>query len=165
MTATEVNLRNFEAWFGAPLAALSEDDDNSFILVMVTFPLLERYIRELSRSEPKTQPFNLALLQVLPELQTEQAAKNFWSMYRDGLLHKVTLSRERHGLSYKKPVVEPWPNGDFWLNPRLFAERVVNTIRADFATFERGAALAVVSASPLGHNEASTVFPPGGARR
>ncbi|MFO1205530.1 MAG: hypothetical protein U1E63_07375 [Burkholderiales bacterium] len=61
----------------------------------VTFPLLERYLPQLTNSEPKTSSFVGALLQVLPELKTTQVAQTFWTTYRHGLLHNVTMPRVR----------------------------------------------------------------------
>jgi hypothetical protein len=166
MNSQRDNRGNFETWFGSPLEALAGNDDAAFIVAMVTFPLLERYVRELSRSEPNTPEFNRELLTVLPELQSESSANQFWSMYRHGLLHKVTLSKENHGLSHAKPVIEQWLNGFFWVNPELLAKRVLDTIRANFALFERGAALpAIATMNTLGTSFIGTVFPPGGDRR
>jgi hypothetical protein len=160
------NRANFEAWFGSKLEAMFGDPDAGFVVAIATFPLLERYIREVSGGEPNKPPFNQALTRVFPELVDEATANRFWSMYRHGLLHRVTLSKQQHGLSHAKPVLEVWPNGDFWMNPDLFAQRVLSVIRANFAIFERGTALPVVEqAGPLGSTFVGTVFPAGGARR
>jgi len=142
MTQPASNRENFEKWFGQPLTKLMEDDDCGFAVVMIAFPLLERYLRATTRSEPNTAPFNQALLKVLSELQTEKNANLFWAIYRHGILHNVALSRETHGLSLSKPIVEVWPNGKVWMNPKLFATRVVDTIRNDFSRFEAGVPLA-----------------------
>jgi hypothetical protein len=132
---------NFEAWFGAPLAKLMADQDSGFAVVMIVFPLLERYLRAVTKAEPNSTAFNRALLNVLPELTDEKGANMFWAIYRHGILHNVALSRETHGLSHAKPVVEVWPNGRVWMNPNLFAERVLAAIRADFTRFEIGVPL------------------------
>ncbi len=137
--------RNFEAWFGTVLAKLMHDRDAGFVVVMVAFPLLERYLTQRSGRKANTDQFNKALLTVFPELKTEQNANLFWSIYRHGLLHNVALSRESHGLSHDKPIVEMALDGRVWMHPNLFAERVLNTIRADFATFEKGVPLPTVS--------------------
>jgi len=132
---------NFESWFGEPLARLMADENAGFIVVMVAFPLLERYVRSKSKCEPNTPRFNQALLRVLPELQDETNANLFWAIFRHGILHNVALSRETHGLSHTKPIVEIWPNAKVWMNPNLFATRVLETIRSDFSSFEGGVPL------------------------
>jgi len=166
------NRTNFEAWFGSKLTALMSDREAGFVIVMVTFPLLERYLRQKSRGEPSTDKFNRALLQVLPELKDRPSANLFWAIYRHGLLHNVALSKESHGLSHDKPIVEVGPNEKVWLNPNLFAERVLVTIRNDFTTFEQGVVLPQVSPlQPKGDvSVTNTVYygtsmPPGGHRR
>ena len=132
---------NFELWFGKPLATLMADDHSGFAVVMIAFPILERYLRAMSRAEPNSPQFNQALLGVLPELQDAKNANMFWAIYRHGILHNVALSRETHGLSHIKPIVEVWPNGKVWMNPNLFATRVLDTIRKDFTRFEAGVPL------------------------
>jgi len=171
MSRSDENRSNFEAWFGSQLAALAGNRHAGFVVTMVAFPLLERYLKQSSRAEPNSEPFNDALLRVLPELQTRSNANLFWSIYRHGLLHNVALSKETHGLSHNKPTVEIWPNGQVWLNPDLFAERVLGVIRSDFGTFEKGVSLPTVSALPVqGIPGAYTPYlgtgmPSGGSRR
>jgi hypothetical protein len=132
---------NFELWFGKPLATLMADDNSGFAVVMIAFPILERYLRAMSRAEPNSPQFNQALLGVLPELQDLKNANLFWAIYRHGILHNVALSRETHGLSHTKPIVEVWPNGKVWMNPNLFGKRVLDTIRNGFTRFEMGVPL------------------------
>lgn len=129
---------DFESWYGQPLAQLMKNEHAGFPIVMIAFPLLERLLRQQSRSEPNTPLFNRSLVAVIPELQSEDHANLFWAVFRHGLLHNVALSRETHGLSHSKPIVEVWPNGKVWLNPNLFAERVLTTVRENFAVFEQG---------------------------
>lgn len=141
MSEQSDNRRNFEAWFSSQVKTLIRDRDAGFVIVMVTFPLLERYLRQKSLSNPKTNKFKDALLGILPELGNRANAELFWRNYRNNLLHKVALSEESHGLSQDKPILEVCANGKVWLNPHLFAERVLATIRNDFDTFEKGVAL------------------------
>jgi hypothetical protein len=140
-TQRGIDRNNFESWFGSPLGALKGNRDAGFVVAMVAFPLLERYLKQKTREEPNTPRFNRELLTVLPELQSEADAKLFWSIYRHGLLHNVALSRKTHGLSHDKPIVEVSSDGKVWLNPDLFAERVLDIIRADFNTFVQGVPL------------------------
>jgi hypothetical protein len=166
------NRENFEAWFGVPLEAMMEDENSGFVLVMVTFPIFERYLRAKSRCEPNTPPFNQAILSVLPELEHEARANSFWAIYRHGILHHVALSRESHGLSLVKPIVEVWPNGKVWMNPILFAQRVLDAIRNNFALFEAGVPLPQAQqiveqlpGVPPGVTYWATGMPPGSGRR
>lgn len=172
MSQTHDNRINFEAWFGSQLSALAGNRNAGFVVTMVCFPLIERYLKQRSRSEPNTKPFNQALLCALPELQNCDNANIFWSTYRHGLLHNVALSKESHGLSHDKPILEIHPNGQVWLNPDLFAERILNLIRNDFTTFEGGVSLPVVAPIygivPPFENQAiylGTGMPTGGNRR
>jgi hypothetical protein len=135
MSDPSTSRENFELWFGKPLATLLADEHSGFAVVMIAFPILERYLRATSGAEPNSSQFNQALLGVLPELKDTKNANLFWSIYRHGVLHNVALSRETHGLSSIKPIVEVWPNGKVWMNPNLFAKRVLDTIRNDFARF------------------------------
>lgn len=138
MSEQPASLENFEAWFGEPLRRLMRDRDSGFAVAMIAFPLLERYLKQRSRSEPNKPPFNTELLRVFPELTTVKNANLFWSIYRHGLLHNVALSRGTHWLSHDKPIVEVQKDGKVWLNPKLFAKRVLKLIRDDFTTFESG---------------------------
>ena len=172
MSQHSSNRANFEAWFGAQLSALAGNRDAGFVVTMICFPLIERYLKQSSRSEPNTDPFNEALLVALPELLSRENANMFWSIYRHGLLHNVALSKESHGLSQDKPVLEIEANGQVWLNPDLFAERVLSLIRNDFTTFERGVSLPTVApiygVVPPTENPSlyfGTGMPPGGSRR
>lgn len=138
MTEASSSRENFALWFAKPLTTLMADDHSGFAVAMVTFPILERYLRAASGAEPNSPPFNQALLRVLPELQGATNANLFWAIFRHGILHNAALSRETHGLSPIKPIVEIGLNGKVWMNPNLFAHRVLATIRSDFAQFEMG---------------------------
>jgi hypothetical protein len=130
------NRANFEAWFGSKLTPLIEDPSAGFIVAMVAFPLLERYLRRKSGAKPSTKQFRAALLDIFRELGTDAVAEQFWDSYRHGLLHNVVLNMETHGLSPYKPALEVAPGNVIWMNPGKFAKRVLEKIRSDFPTFE-----------------------------
>jgi hypothetical protein len=88
MTEQSDDRRNFEAWFGSKLASLMADRDAGFIVAMVAFALLERYLRRKSRRKPANKQFRAALLRIFPELGTDEVAKQFWESYRHGLLRR-----------------------------------------------------------------------------
>lgn len=139
------NRDNFRNWFAFQIERLSSDRDAGFIIALASFPLLERYLRQLTKSEPKSSEFMTGLLKFLPELGTAQSAQLFWTTYRHGLLHNVTMSRETHGLTHDSRIVEVHSDGRVWLNPVLFARRILASIEADFHTFQRGDPLPAVS--------------------
>lgn len=136
---------NFQAWFATQIQKLVPDRNAGFVIAMITFPLLERYLRRQTGAKPKSPLFVAGLLKVLPELSTSEAAKKFWQNYRHGLLHNVTMSQESHGLTHDTAIVTIEENGKVWLNPILFAQRVLVTIEADFETFEGGQPLPKVA--------------------
>lgn len=155
-----INRKNFRSWFTSQLAKLTPDREAGFVIVMISFPLLERYLRQKTGAEPKSPKFTERLLKIFPELGGRDKAQAFWTGYRHGLLHNVTMSRQSHGLTHDKPVVEIESNGKVWLNPPLFAQRVLDTIEGDFATFERGTPLptVVAVASPPGPQGFSNIY-------
>lgn len=145
------SLSNFRDWYVGPLKLLYPNRNAGFPIAMVAFPLLERYIRQrvgLRGHDPLNDAFFRVLCVVVPDIKTEDVARRFWSAYRNGLLHEVTLSKEtRRGaalpvawLSHDMPLFSIDQNGDYWLHPVLFAERVVAVIEGDFQTFESGSA-------------------------
>jgi hypothetical protein len=131
------NRTNFRAWFASQIHKLSPDRDAGFVIAMISFPLLERYLRQKTNAEPKNKAFIAGLLKALPELGTTEAAILFWNSYRHGLLHNVTMNRESHGLTHDSEIV-CIEKDKVWLNPVLFAERIISTIENDFEIFEKG---------------------------
>jgi hypothetical protein len=138
--------KNFEAWYKAILDGLYSNRNAGFVILMVAFPLLERYLREISGVQDENlndSSFN-KLSSVFPELKSQKDARNFWQVYRNGLLHQVTFSKKnRQGV--KMP--DGWVSNDgaaisldsnsvFWVHPSNFAKRIIDTIEKDFATFE-----------------------------
>jgi hypothetical protein len=140
------NRDNFRIWFADYIRSLASDRNAGFLITIVSFPLLERYVRQMTKAEPRSPKFTAGVLKVFPELKNESAAHAFWTTYRHGLLHNVTMSKETHGLTHDRPIVDIQPGGKVWLNPVLFADRVLSTIENDFLTFEAGTpALPVVN--------------------
>ena len=87
------------------------------------------------------------------------------------VLHNVALLMKSRGLSHDKPIVEVLSKGQVWLNPVLFAQRVLSLIRHDFSTFQRGVPLPAVASIygvvPVNASESSylgTGMPPSGKR-
>lgn len=139
--------RNFNSWFKDILATLYSNREAGFVILMVVFPLLERYLREKSgvHEDSLNDSFYNELCRLFP-LNTKETASQFWQVYRNGLLHQVTLSqRSRKGIqmpdgwvSSDVDILSIDNNGNFWVHPAKFAQRVVQAIEDDFATFEGG---------------------------
>ena len=138
---------NFDAWYKAVLDRLYPDRDAGFAILLIAFPLLERYLRRkvgLTSDLNLSDPFFDELAQLFPSLKTGTTAKDFWQIYRNGLLHEITLSRQRRSGtsmpvgwdSHDKPLITIESDGSIWINPVEFAQTVVATIDANFAMFE-----------------------------
>lgn len=138
---------NFESWYKKVLESLYPHRDAGFAILLIVFPLLERYLRlktGLTSDQNLSDAFFDELARLFPELGTRSTARNFWHIYRNGLLHELTLSRQaRSGalmptgsLSHDKPMISIEPDGRMWLHPKEFAQRVVTTIESDFTTFQ-----------------------------
>ena len=140
------NRDNFRAWYSKVLDGLYSDQNAGFVILMISFPLLERYLREKSSvHEGKLNAsFYSELQRIFPVITTQETAKQFWQVYRNGLLHQVTLS-----LKNKKGIQMPagWlhqdvdllkidGSGNFWVHPAKFAKIVIEVIENDFETFE-----------------------------
>ena len=142
-----IHRTNFGAWYKAVLDRLYPHRDAGFAILLIAFPLLERYLRQktgLTSDQNLSDSFFDELTQLFPTLKTNATARNFWQIYRNGLLHEITLSRQaRSGatmptgwISHDKPLITIESDGSMWINPVEFAQLVVTAIDADFATFE-----------------------------
>lgn len=138
---------NFYAWYKKVLDLLYPHQDAGFAILLIAFPLLERYLRQrtgLTSDQPLSDAFFDELVRLFPPLTTATTARNFWQIYRNGLLHEITLSRQaRRGtpmpvgwVSYDKPLITIESDGSIWINPVDFSKHVMAKIEADFATFE-----------------------------
>jgi hypothetical protein len=141
------NRQYFRDWFVTVLDDLYSNGNAGFPILMIVFPLLERYLREKSGTHENSlsnNSFYLELRKIFPELINDQAAKNFWETYRHGLLHQVTVSlKNRKGvrlpsawLSNDFETIEVDKAGNFCVHPAKFAKRTIETIEKDFDTFE-----------------------------
>src|SRR5207249_8734898 len=89
------NLHNYECWFKGVVRHLYNDVNAGFAILMIAIPLLERYLRQKSGAfeGDLNDAFYREFLAVFPSLANISEAKDFWQVYRNGLLHQVTLSR------------------------------------------------------------------------
>ena len=140
------NLHNFEHWFKGVLQGLFSDANGGFAILMISLPLIERYLREKSGvAEGRLTPvFYREMLACFPTLNDVRTAEKFWQTYRNGLVHQATLSRRNTNdvqmpdgwLSGNAGVIDVDSATGIWVNPTKFAERVLQIIQADFVTFE-----------------------------
>ena len=141
------NHENFRAWYVDILATLYPHRNAGFAIMMIVFPLLERYLRQrvqLTAQASLNDIFFDELISLFPELNDRVTAKDFWQVYRNGLLHEVTMSlRDRSqkqmpvgSLSHDVPGLSRESDGSFIVHPIDFAKRIIQVIESDFATFE-----------------------------
>jgi len=142
---TSENRANFKLWFARILADLAKDPHAGFATMMIALPLLERYLRQKTSNfeEPPLSPaFRNELVCCFPNLKDEAGAKDFWSIFRHGVLHQGTFRCLKNGagasgtLANCAEAVEVDASGNFVVNPVKFAAAVVKLIEDDFVTFE-----------------------------
>jgi hypothetical protein len=159
------DLQNFRAWYVQVLESLYPQRTAGIAVVMISLPLLERYIRQktgLSPSESIDLRCMPILRSVFPVLSNDATAQDFWQVYRNGFLHQATLSLQT-GKGRTLPAgslthdigvpVKLELDGSFVIQPVLFSKRVVEKIEADFNTFAGAGApapnlLHVVASAP-----------------
>jgi hypothetical protein len=141
----------FFAWFEQPIKALQPASDCAFAVVILCFPLLERYLRETSGcgEGDLTNKFYEDLQVIFPELATLDQAKQFWHVYRNGLLHQGAFSAANRrkvimpfgAISGETPRISYDAVTDtFYVNPVPFSDAVLDFIRDDLATLAAAAA-------------------------
>jgi hypothetical protein len=138
---------NFKAWYVDVLHGLYKIEGAGIPVLMISMPLLERYLRQKNRIAPAdalTDASMRDLCVMFPALPSVDIARQFWNVYRHGFLHQATLSTVSHRganlpvgwLTYNRSAaVSIESNGSFCVEPRLFAQTVVAAIQADFPTF------------------------------
>jgi hypothetical protein len=138
---------NFQIWFCNIIESLYTNEHAGFSILMLTLPLLERYLRSKSNTGEAISlgpDFYNELIRVFPILNDEKTAKDFWHIYRHGILHQSTMSQLKNN-GIKMP--DGWLSGDvknieidstgaFWVNPVEFARQVISIINKDFQCFE-----------------------------
>lgn len=137
---------NYESWFKGVVQLLHKDGNAGLAILMITIPLLERYLREKSGiyEGQLNDDFYSEFIVVFPQLTNPKHGAEVWHIFRNGLLHQVTLSRgKRNGdamqpgwLSYDGPALFRDVSGVYCINPRKFADEIFRVIDSDFETFE-----------------------------
>jgi hypothetical protein len=139
---------NFKTWFREPLETLFPKEHAGFPIMMITLPLLERYLRSKSNiyeAPSLSEPFYIEFKRMFPVFNSHlDSEKRFWQVFRHGIMHQATLSLKINSnismpgygwLSGDVNVLEI-KNGDIWVNPVGFSKHVLETIEKDFANFE-----------------------------
>jgi hypothetical protein len=135
--------RNFENWFAQTIDLLSEKEYAGIPLLMISFPLFERYSASLfsDKYEALAHTFNLEPNQ----------AKVLWQAFRNGLLHKASFNTDfvldgdrilvsKCGVSesLKKAVqISQNTNGqwEIFISPSRFSKQVIRVILNRFEDF------------------------------
>ena len=134
--------KNFVRWFKEPLSSLYKDPHAGFAIVMLSLPILERYLREKSgvcEQLNLDDRFHQEFLKMFPSVKDIPVAKLFWKVYRHGLLHQATLKEHDTVLSaavHGGAAEIEFDGKVFTISPVKFSKRVVERIEADFATYE-----------------------------
>jgi hypothetical protein len=157
---------NFRKWYVEVLESLYPKRAAGIAILMISMPLLERYMRQkdgISPADPLESRCMAILRMMFPVLVDEKIARDFWDVFRNGFLHQATLSlKSRSGrqlpagsLTHDTVVpVSIAADGSFELRPDLFGQVVVRTIAGDFASFA-----GVGSAAPPLRRVVSIVYP------
>ena len=142
------DLDNFKAWYNDILEKLYPDLNAGFAILMIAFPLLERYLRHKNGLSHKDNLNNGCMdefRKLFPILSTIEVAWKFWQVFRNGVLHRVTLSREHKSGS---AMPDGWLSHDidkaikiesdesFLIHPVLFTKHIVDMIENNFGIFE-----------------------------
>lgn len=145
------NFDNFKAWYVQILEGLYEKRDAGIAVLMISLPLLERYLRrkhKLAPAENMTDAAMGGLCAMFPALGSVTQARAFWNVYRNGFLHQATVSRNTKGGAslpdgwLTHDIAEPIRvehDESFTVNPVQFSKVIVDTISGDFAAFEADA--------------------------
>ena len=141
----------YHRWYRAILEKLFSDRDAGYAILMITFPLLERFVFGLTRRSTADHFSSHEKKEILAifkdELRTINNVGDFWSACRHGLLHQVTpFISKKNGDPFPNVVLThdiPVPiciedDGSIIVHPVLFARRILDSIEADFSTFRGG---------------------------
>ncbi len=138
------NYDNFIKWFKEPLNTLYKNKHAGFAIVMLSLPILERYLRQKSgvfENQNLDPRFHREFLKMFPSVKDIAAVKTFWRVYRHGLLHQATLKSDNTIISaavHGGAAEIEFDGKMFTVSPVKFSQYVVKTIEGDFKTYEGG---------------------------
>ena len=130
---------NFQKWFVAPLRLLNADGHAAFAVLMIAFPLLERYLRQKSGThEANLGDAFFDEFHNIFKVPSRDLVPRLWQCYRNGLLHQATFSKRTRGgqvmpdsfITCGVDLIEYDAQcGAFFVNPKAFSERIINEIQ------------------------------------
>ena len=143
------DFNNFKAWYKDTLEKLYPNRNSGFAILMIAFPLLERYLRHkngLSYKDNLNKGCMDELCNLFPILTTNETARKFWHVFRNGILHQVALlGKDKKGSA----MPDGWLSHDIdkaikigldeslIIHPVLFTKHIVEIIENDFEVFEK----------------------------
>ena len=136
------NHNNFVRWFEEPLSNLYKNPHAGFAILILSLPILERYLREKSGvcEQPNLDArFHQEFLNMFPSVNDMPTSRKFWQVYRHGLLHQATLKAHDTVLSaavHGGAAEIEFDGKVFTVSLIKFSEHVVDTREGDFATYE-----------------------------
>lgn len=141
-----MNLQNFRDWYVNILNDLYRNRNADLAIMSIALPLLERYLRVKSgalEDNPLRDKFYNEFQDIFPEIIDKKNAIVFWGAFRQGLLQKpASSSKDYRGIKLAHGGLSNLVNtivvvdGNIWVNPRMFAQRIIARIEGDFSTFE-----------------------------
>ena len=87
---SESNHSNFNSWYAGVLSELYPNRNAGFAVLMIVFPLLERYLRNkngLKHSDSLSDEFMNGVCEMFSDISNKDVAKEFWNIYRDSRYH------------------------------------------------------------------------------
>lgn len=134
-------------WFEEPIETLiAKDEHTGFAVLMITLPLLERYVRRKRGIKPSDHltlesGFFHEICELFDQFPGPDAAQRFWHCYRHGLLHQATLQLEKGAtiafVHDSISILECSANGlEFNVGPSSFARKVLSIIKANPEMFD-----------------------------
>jgi hypothetical protein len=140
----------FNRWFRDVLSKLTANPDAGLVVLITSLTLLERYLREKSNNDERTQlddQFFAEFITLFPQIPDVPVAKKFWKVARHGLMHQATFKTRLDatqtiseiGVDDAVDVIRYEDHGNehcFMVSPTKFAKVTIATIENDFSTFE-----------------------------
>ncbi len=123
---------DFKRWYYDPIRELCKSNHNGFIILIATFPILERYLRDKFNIKDNDDITNEAVKYLFNmfELKQKKKARDFWSQFRNGLFHNAVF-KEQGVINWNVSdiVID---DGKFHVNPKDFANKVLDEIDENY---------------------------------
>jgi len=136
----------FIAWFVEPLEKLYEMKAG-FPILLISFPILERYLREVSGCAEKnlSDSFHYCFIERFQEIESVDQSRQFWKVYRHGLVHQLTFSLQLFKGEKIPPAcitfdqdeaIQVLDEGELSINPIAFSKKIITEIIRNFEKME-----------------------------